>query len=76
MADHGIDFDEASRAWMENKIRRGPGMVYRCQAMKTTGDRARCSRPAIASKPSRPNLCSTHIYSWEYNKDAMKLAPN
>jgi hypothetical protein len=77
MADHGIDFDAASSAWMENKIRRGPSMVYRCQAFKTTGDGARCSRPALkvdASASDKPHLCSVHVYAWKYNKKSMKLA--
>jgi len=36
-AYHDIDFDEASRAWMANKVRKGLMINYRCSAIQKNG---------------------------------------
>jgi len=52
-----IDFDEASRAWMQNKKRAGQSYVYICGKCSATGKpcqrepvegQARCKRHSIA----------------------------
>lgn len=70
----GIDFDGASAAWNENKIRRGPSMLYRCQAIKSDG--SWCKKKAVEKIPCTnqdPYLCSSHIYTWKMNRATMKL---
>jgi len=39
-----IDFDAASKAWMANKIRKGPALAYRCMQIQKNG--APCPLPA------------------------------
>jgi hypothetical protein len=55
-----IDFDEASNAWMANKIRRGHSMAYRCQAITKNG--TQCTRPAISiiHTSESPVCCTSH----------------
>ena len=55
----GIDFDAASRAWMENKIRRGPALRYRCSAIQKNG--TPCPRAARTECTiGSPHLCTQH----------------
>jgi hypothetical protein len=55
-----IDFDESSNAWMANKIRRGPAMAYRCQAITKNG--TQCTRPVlpIIQISDSPVCCTSH----------------
>lgn len=58
-ATHGIDFDAASRAWMENKIRRGPALLYRCSAIQKNG--TPCPRAARTECTiGAPFFCTQH----------------
>jgi len=58
-----IDFDAASKAWMANKIRKGPALVYRCTQIQKNG--APCPLPAKSECiPERPHLCKRHGKSW------------
>lgn len=49
-----IDFDEASKAWMANKIRKGESYVYKC---------SKCKRPA-----SNVEDLSTELFCWQHKK--------
>ena len=40
-----IDFDEASAAWMANKVRSGPCILYKCTAIKKDGNP--CAKPIL-----------------------------
>lgn len=57
-----IDFDEASKAWMANKVRRGAMVYYRCTATQKSGKP--CTRIASneesAKNPDKPQLCTQH----------------
>ena len=56
-------FDAASAAWMANKIRRGPALAYKCQAIKKNGTqctRAAVSRCSIVVGATTPHLCTQH----------------
>lgn len=55
----GIDFDEASVAWMANKVRRGPSMCYQCTAIKKDGHP--CSKAILSHDGTDQFLCKTHI---------------
>ena len=58
-----IDFDAASAAWMANKIRRGPTLVYRCMQIQKNGNP--CPLPAINECiPGKPHLCKRHGKKW------------
>jgi len=54
-----IDFDEASRAWYTNKVRRGPMIYYRCIAIQQNG--YRCPRAALQG----PTHCTQHAKSYQ-----------
>lgn len=54
-----IDFDEASRAWQANKVRRGHMIYYRCIALQQNG--CQCTRAAIQS----PLHCTQHAKSYQ-----------
>lgn len=52
-------FDAASAAWHANKIRRGPALAYRCQAVKKDG--APCTRAAVSrASLTQVHLCPSH----------------
>lgn len=57
-----IDFDEASRAWMANKVRRGAMIYYHCTATQKNGKP--CTRIAsnehAAKHPDAPQFCTQH----------------
>jgi len=53
-----IDFDEASAAWMANKVRRGPSLCYQCTAMKKDGNP--CVKPILSHTSISPMLCKMH----------------
>lgn len=53
-----IDFDEASVAWMANKVRRGPSMCYQCTAIKKDGNP--CSKAILSHDGTDQFLCKTH----------------
>jgi hypothetical protein len=53
-----INFDDSSKAWMANKIRRGERTVYRCQAIKADGDQ--CCLSACPKKAAAILLCGVH----------------
>jgi hypothetical protein len=58
-----IDFDAASAAWMANKIRRGPALLYKCTAIQKNG--SACSRAAKSEcVPYKPHLCTQHSKNW------------
>jgi hypothetical protein len=51
--DVTIDFDEASKAWLANKVRVGPGCYrYTCVAITKTGQP--CKRVAIQGQDCCP----------------------
>ena len=51
--DVTIDFDEASKAWLANKVRVGPGCYrYTCVAITKTGHS--CKRVAIQGQDCCP----------------------
>jgi hypothetical protein len=52
-----IDFDAASTAWKENKIRRGASYVYRCMALSRSGER--CKNPIDKRYGCMPYDCYT-----------------
>jgi len=54
-------FDESSRAWMANKVRRGASMAYKCEAKTKTGNACVCS--AVMKNPMDPRLCAKHKHS-------------
>ena len=53
-----IDFDEASAAWMANKIRRGHMTLYRCTATQKNGEQ--CKNPILCHKALTPLTCKRH----------------
>jgi hypothetical protein len=53
-----VDFEESSRAWMANKVRKGYLFVYRCSA--TEEDGRRC-RNAPAKDTACNSLCRRHL---------------
>ena len=58
-----IDFDAASAAWMANKIRRGPALMYKCTAIQKNG--SACQRAAKSEcVPYKPHLCTQHSKNW------------
>lgn len=58
-----IDFDAASAAWMANKIRRGPALMYKCTAIQKNG--STCTRAAKSEcVPYKPHLCTQHAKTW------------
>jgi hypothetical protein len=60
-----IDFDEASKAWMANKIRNGPCMAYRCETITKKGQQ--CSKKAVPRSLATVHMCSNHL---RYGKQA------
>lgn len=70
-----IDFDAASAAWMANKVRRGPSMAYRCQAITKNGKQYKqCNRPAISKiyTNDKPACCLSHTM---YTAPSTQFAP-
>jgi len=68
-----IDFDDASNAWMVNKVRRGAMVYYLCTAMQKSGKP--CSRIAsneeTAKNPIALQLCTQHArYSSQNQKQS------
>jgi hypothetical protein len=56
--EFGIDFDEASRCWKENKKSKGNGMyVYQCQGLAKDGKP--CRREVM--KIMGAEYCKQHI---------------
>ena len=53
-SDLDIDFEEASRQWMRNKVRVGQQYKYRCECL--TKDGRNCSRYAVQGEPA----CKIH----------------
>lgn len=53
-----INFDDCSKAWMANKLRKGERTVYRCQATKADG--TPCEHPATPKKAASRLLCGIH----------------
>lgn len=53
-----IDFDEASKAWMGNKIRNGPCMAYKCEAITKKGQQ--CSKKAVPRPLADVHMCARH----------------
>ena len=54
-----IDFDDASRVWQANKVRRGPMLYYRCTAIQQNG--CQCPRAALQG----PLHCTQHAKSYQ-----------
>ncbi len=61
-ADIQLDFDEASNAWMANKVRRGAMVYYHCTATQKNGKP--CTRiaanEAATKSPEKALLCTQH----------------
>ena len=57
-----IDFDEASAAWMANKVRRNAMVYYKCTAMQKSGKPCTriSSNEETAKHPDRSQLCTQH----------------
>jgi hypothetical protein len=53
-----IDFDEASKEWMANKIRKGERTVYLCQAIKRDG--LPCTHAANPKEATSKLVCGIH----------------
>ena len=53
-----VDFDEASRAWNLNKVRKGASYVYRCPVVN--GEGIRCKN-APSKREGANGLCLTHF---------------
>ena len=53
-----INFDDCSKAWMANKLRKGARTVYRCEAIKTDGHR--CELAATPKKAAARLFCGVH----------------
>ena len=51
-------FDESSRAWMENKVRRGESMAYKCEAKTKAGNMCICK--ASMKDGMAPRRCVKH----------------
>jgi len=51
-------FDESSRAWMENKLRRGESMAYKCEAKTKAGKVCLCK--AAMKDGMAPRRCVKH----------------
>jgi hypothetical protein len=51
-------FDESSRAWMENKVRRGESMAYKCVAKTKTGNA--CLYKAVMKDGMASRRCVKH----------------
>jgi hypothetical protein len=51
-------FDESSRAWMENKVRRGESMAYKCEAKTKAGKVCLCK--ASMKDGMAPRRCMKH----------------
>jgi hypothetical protein len=58
LSDTSFDFDEASVAWMANKVRRGPSLCYQCTAIKKDGHP--CSKAILSHDGTDQFLCKTH----------------
>lgn len=56
--DIPFDFDDASIAWMANKVRRGESVCYQCTAIKKDGHP--CSKAILSHYADNPFLCKTH----------------
>lgn len=57
-----IDFDEASKAWMANKVRRGAMVYYLCTATQKAGKPCTriSSNEETAKNPLALQLCTQH----------------
>jgi|Laugrespbdmm15sd_2_1035082.scaffolds.fasta_scaffold128429_2 hypothetical protein len=57
-----IDFDEASKAWMANKVRRGAMVYYLCTATQKSGKPCTriSSNEETAKNPIALQLCTQH----------------
>jgi hypothetical protein len=53
-----IDWDAASAAWKENKIRRGEMYYYRCTAIQRNGQQ--CSKPDLQPIAPGSHICKMH----------------
>ena len=56
--DPDIDFDESSRAWYENKVKRGYMIYYRCAAIQKNGNQ--CVKPVLDQCKT---VCKLHLKS-------------
>jgi hypothetical protein len=48
-------FDESSKAWMENKVRKGAMILYRCSYVHSTS--RKCSKAATICGYCKPHYC-------------------
>jgi hypothetical protein len=53
-----FDWDDASAAWNENKIRRGEMYYYRCTAIQRNGQQ--CSKPDLQPIATAEHVCKMH----------------
>ena len=53
-----FDWDAASAAWKENKIRRGEMYYYRCTAIQRNGQQ--CSKPDLQPIAPGSHICKMH----------------
>ena len=54
-------FDQSSEAWLQNKIRRGHSMAYKCTALTQEGKS--CKRTAVLKDALSKHCCIQHQYS-------------
>ena len=54
-------FNDSSRAWMENKVRRGESMAYKCQAKTKAGINCLCK--AVMKDGMAARYCAKHKQS-------------
>jgi hypothetical protein len=60
-----IDFDAASAAWMANKIRRGPALLYKCTAVQKNGSVCPRASRSECVPYAKPHLCTQHSKAWD-----------
>jgi hypothetical protein len=53
-------FDESSKEWMKNKIRKGSGYIYRCNYIHS--NKRQCSKAAILNE-----FCKQHYFLLKKN---------
>lgn len=69
-----IDFDEASKAWMANKVHRGAMVYYLCTATQKSGKSCTriSSNEETAKNPIARQLCTQHA---RYSSQDQKQKP-
>jgi len=51
-------FEQSSQVWMENKLRKGASLMYKCEALCKNG--TKCIRGAILKDGLQEKRCAQH----------------